>query len=100
MKPLGVLIISCHPLFAEAITHLLEEGGVHQVTTVDTIPNALSLLKHQTIKTVIVDYDEPQLRDTEVVSSLVENDQAYQVIFLTMSDNQMIVHHRERVENV
>ena len=100
MKPLGVLIISSHPLFAEAITHLLKEGGVSQVSTVDSVPKALSLLKQQAIETIIVDHDDLQLRDSEIVSHLVGNDEAQQVIFLTLAGNEMIVHHRERVENV
>ena len=95
-----VLIISSHPLFAEAIMQILKEKGVSRVVRVETIAKATSLLHKQEIGTIIVDNDDPQLRDAEVVSQLVGFDEARQVIFLTLAGNQMIVHHRERVENV
>jgi DNA-binding NarL/FixJ family response regulator len=95
-----VLIISSHPLFAEAITHLLKEKGVSEIVRVDTVTNALAMLPEQDIGTIIVDHDDPHLRDAEVVSQLVGYDETRQVIFLTLAGNQMIVHHRERVENV
>lgn len=100
MEPSGVLIISSHPLFAEAIIQLLKEKGISHVSTVDSVPTALPLLKQQAVETIIVDHDDSQLRDAEVVSQLVGSDEARQVIFLTLTGNQMIVHHRERVENV
>lgn len=100
METSGVLIISSHPLFAEAITHLLKEKGVNRISTVDTVPNALPHLKQKTVGTIIVDHDDPEVRDSEVVSHLVGSGEAQQVIFLTLAGNQMIVHHRERLENV
>ena len=95
-----VLIISSHPLFAEAITQILNEKDVSRVVKVETVASAASLLHEQNIGSIIVDHDDPQLRDAEVVSQLVGYDEARQVIFLTLAGNQMIVHHRERVENV
>ena len=95
-----VLIISSHPLFAEAITQTLKEKGVSRVVKVETVAGATPMLREQDIGTIIVDHDDPQLRDAEVVSQLVGYDEARQVIFLTLAGNQMIVHHRERVENV
>jgi DNA-binding NarL/FixJ family response regulator len=101
LKTSEVLIISSHPLFAEAISHLLKERGVIDVSRVDSLAGALPVLKEQQeIGTIIVDHDDPQLRDAEVVSHLVGSDETRQVIFLTLAGNQMIVHHRERVENV
>ena len=95
-----VLIISSHALFAEAITRLLNDRGIGEVVKVDAVANASPVLQEQDIDTIIVDHDDPQLRDAEVVSQLVDYDEARQVIFLTLAGNRMIVHHRERVENV
>lgn len=100
MDHLQVLIISGHPLFADAITHLLREQGLSGITTVNTLSKAVPLLPQPTLEAIIVDHDDPTLRDAEVVSQLVGSDEARQVIFLTLAGNQMIVHHRERVENV
>jgi DNA-binding NarL/FixJ family response regulator len=100
VEPSGVIIISSHPLFAEALVHLLKEKGIGHVSTVDSVPTALPLLKQQAVETIIVDYDDAQLGDAEIVSQLVGSDEARQLIFLTLAGNQMVVHHRERVENV
>lgn len=100
MENVYVLIISGHPLFAEAITRLLQEKGVSNITRVNTISQALPLLQQQQIDTIIVDHDDPQLRDAEVVSQLVGSEETRHVIFLTLAGNQMIVHHRERITNV
>lgn len=100
MDDFRVLIISGHPLFAEAITHILQEQGVTGTITVNSLNSALPLLRNESLETIIVDHDDPTLRDAEVVSRLVDSDEARNVIFLTLAGNQMIVHHRARVENV
>ena len=100
MEPCRALIISGHPLFAEAIARLLREADVELVARTDSLESALPLLQEQAVEAIIVDYDDPQLHDAEVVSQLVANDEERQVIFLTLTCNRMIVHHRERVENV
>lgn len=95
-----VLIISSHPLFAEAITHLLQEEGMNVVASVDSLEKAVPVLEAQQIETIIVDQDDPQIPDSAVVSQLVGSRESQQVIFLTLAGNQMIVHHRERMENI
>jgi DNA-binding NarL/FixJ family response regulator len=95
-----VLIISSHSLFAEAITQVLYEQGVGRVVKVEHVANATLWLREQDIGTIIVDQDDPQLRHAELVSQLLGYDETRQVIFLSLTGNQMIVHHRERVENV
>ena len=95
-----VLIISGHPVFAEAITHLLQAQNIAEIITVNSMDSALPLLKTDTLETIIVDHDDPALCDTDVLSRLLDSDEARNVIFLTLAGNQMIVHHRARVENV
>ncbi len=94
------LNVSEHPLFAEAIMRLLQEENINVVAKANNVREARSILNTQEIEAVVVDYDDPQLRDAEVVSHLVGSDEERQVVFLTLAGNQMIVHHRERVENV
>lgn len=100
MKRCRVLIISGHPLFAEAISRLLQVEGIEVVARADSLESALPLVKSQAVEAIIVDHDDPNLRDAEVVAQLVGDDEERQVIFLTLTGNQMIVHHRERLENV
>jgi DNA-binding NarL/FixJ family response regulator len=93
-------IISGHALFAEAIARLLQDAGVQVVGRADSLESALPELERQAMEAIIVDQDDPQLHDAEVVSRLVGHDEERQVIFLTLAGNRMIVHHRERLENI
>lgn len=100
MNDCRALIISGHPLFADAIARLLREEGVEVIATASSLEAATTMLQEQAVEAIIVDHDDPKLDDAEVVSKLVGHDEERQVIFLTLAGNQMIVHHRERVENV
>jgi len=51
-----VLIISSHPLFAEAITHLLQEEGMSIVASVDSLEKAGPVLEAQQIETITTDF--------------------------------------------
>jgi DNA-binding NarL/FixJ family response regulator len=93
-----VYIISGHALFADAITRLVQDAHVEVVGRAGSLEDALPALRNLAVEAIIVDHDDPALRDAEVVSQLVGHDEARQVIFLTLSGNQMIVHRRERVE--
>ena len=93
-------IISGHALFAEAIERLLQDANVEVVGRAGSLESALPDLQELRIEAIIVDHDDPDLRDAEVVSQLVGYEDERQVIFLTLAGNQMIVHHRERVEDV
>jgi len=95
-----VLIVSSHPLFADAITRLLTEAGIFVAGQVESVDKAVPLLTSQPIKSIIIDHDDPQVRDADVVSQFLGIETAKNVIFLTLTGNQMIVHHRERVKNI
>ena len=99
-KNCRVLIVSSHALFAEAISRLLQEQEIEVVAKVGTLEEAEIALQTLTVEAIVVDYDDPELRDSEVMSQLVGGDDERQVIFLTLAGNQMIVHHREKVQNV
>ncbi|MFZ5918760.1 MAG: response regulator [Chloroflexota bacterium] len=100
METRRALIISSHALFAEAIARLLQAESVEVATRAESLAEALAFLQDRSVEAVIVDHDDPLLRDAEIVSQLVGRHEACQIIFLTLAGNQMIVHHRERVENV
>ncbi len=100
MSDRRVLIISSHPLFAEGIERILQEdGNLTVVARSRELLEALPLVEQYQPDTVIVDYDEPGLCDTEVVNLLVGNQDERQIIFLTLSGSRMIVYHRQRVED-
>ncbi len=100
MTSCRVLIISSHPLFAEAITRLLQTEEITVVATANNLEEARSILNTPEVEAIVVDHDDSQLREAELVSQLVNGDEERQVIFLTLTGNQMIVHHREWVKNV
>ena len=100
MRDCRILLVSNHPLFAEAITRLLQEQDISVVAEVSNLEKAQSVLKAQKVQTIIVDQDDARLQDTTVVSHLLDTQDERQVIFLSLNDNQMIRHHRECVENV
>lgn len=94
-----ILIISNHPLFAEAITHVLQDEGIQVAEIAPDVKTALPLLKKKDFDTIIVDYNEDHQLDTETVALLHDSSQDQQVIFLTLAGNQMVVHHRQRVSD-
>ena len=100
MKNWLVLIVSESDLFADAISRLLQAEGMSLAARAYNLAEARSILNAQSIDIVLVDHDESQLQDAEAISRLIEGDEDYQVIFLTMVGNRMIIHRRERVEDV
>lgn len=101
MKNCRVLVISDSPLFVEAVSHLLKnEESIELAVQTNDLAEARSMLKDDTINVVIIDHDATQLRDVEVLAHLINGNDSYRVIFLTMAGNEMIVHQRERIKNV
>ena len=49
---------------------------------------------------VIVDRNDLQLRDAEVASQLMDDDQECKIVFLTMAGNEMVVYHSQRMDDV
>jgi len=100
VKNCRVLIVSASPLFADAICRLLEQEGISVVATASSLEEAGLIRKSQPIDATVINHDDTQLQDAAVVSELMHNQEARQIVFLTLAGNQMIVHHRERIENV
>lgn len=100
MRDCRILLVSNHPLFAEAITRLLQEENINVVAEVNDLEEARSILKTQKFETIIVDQDDAGLQDIAVMSDFFNSQDERQVIFLSLNDNQMIIYYQERVENV
>ena len=66
----SVLIISNHPLFAEAITHVLASEGIAVVAVASNLPAAVPLLHEYRPSTIIVDCEEPCRPQAEMLALL------------------------------
>jgi DNA-binding NarL/FixJ family response regulator len=96
-----VLIISGHPIFAQAIARLMgREAGIQVVGVASSLEEALPLVEDLAPHTVVVDYDDASLRDVEYLPLMAPEGESRQIIFLTLAGNEMVIHHRERMENV
>ena len=100
MKNCRVLIVSESPLFTDAISRLLAEANINVVAVAKNLEEARTFLGEQEIDAIVIDHNDAQPQDTEIVGYLISNSKECQIIFLTMAGNQMIVHHREQIENV
>jgi len=92
-----IFLISHHPLFAEAIIHILQDEGIEVANIAASLDAALPLLKEHQPDTIIVDCGENYPPDANTVSLLTGADEDRQVIFLTLDGNQMIIHRRQHV---
>lgn len=100
MSTCRAFIISTSPLFVDAISHLLAEAGAEVVAQTKELVEAQSILNHHTVNAIIVDSNDIQLPEIEVVARLMGNGGNQQVVFLTMAGNEMVIYHREKLENV
>ena len=100
MKNCRVLIIYGSPLFADAVSRLLEAEQVTVVGQTNELAEAQSILQGQQVDAVIVDHDDIHLQNANLISQLVTDEKKRLLIFLKMTGNLMIVHHQERFKNV
>ena len=87
-----VLIISRHPLFAEAITHVLASEGIAVVAVASSLSVAIPLLREHRPSTIIVDCEDPRRPKTEMLALLEDVNVEASVVFLSLDDNRMVVH--------
>jgi DNA-binding NarL/FixJ family response regulator len=93
----AILIVSNHPLFAEAITHILKDEEIEVVAIAKSLETALPLLKTHRPDTVIIDCNTDCLPNGKMAALLGSSEKDLQVIFLTLADNRMIVHYRQHL---
>ena len=94
----SVLIISSHILFAEAIARILQREAIEVLPVVDSIEAARPLIEAHQPEAIIVEREEASPVETDFVALLGE-DRNRQVIFLTLTENQIVVHSWQRVKN-
>ncbi len=91
------LIISNHPIFAEGLVRILkQDAGIEIVGCAENLERARFLLQAQQPDTIIVDF-ESDLPDTQVTHQLIDSQAERRVIFLTLSDNRLILYQRQQV---
>lgn len=97
MSGSSVLIISSHPLFAEAITHVLASEGFAVAAVANNLPAAIPLLHEHRPSTIIVDCEEPCQPQAEMLALLEDADMESLLVFLSLADNRMVVHQWRRL---
>jgi DNA-binding NarL/FixJ family response regulator len=93
----SVLIISSHPLFAEAITHVLASEGIAVAGVASDLQAASPLLHKLHPSTVIVDCEKPSQPQAEMLALLDDAHMEARLVFLSLADNRMIVHQWRRL---
>ncbi len=94
-----IIVISTNFLFAEAIVRILQVEGMNLVARTDSLEEAQPLLNKYRPDIIIVDRDQNSLSDDETISLLTNSSKDCRVICLTLASNQMIIYHRQSVEN-
>lgn len=97
MSGRSVLIISSHPLFAEAITHVLASEGISVAATASDLQAAVPLLDTIRPDTIIVDCEAPCQPQAEMLALLDDADREARLVFLSLADNRMTVHQWRRL---
>ena len=97
MSGSSVLIISSHPLFAEAITHVLVSEGISVAAIANDLQAAVPLLHEHRPDTIIVDCEEPCQPQAEMLALLDDAHMEARLVFLSLADNRMTVHQWRRL---
>lgn len=94
-----VLIISKHPLFADAIAHVLSSEGIAVVGVVTDLSRAAALISEQRPSAVVVDCDDPSHPDPALMALLTENDTQAHLVLLSLASNRMAIYQWQQVGN-
>ena len=100
MESSRVIIVSDSPLFVDAVSRLLEEQDIHVIAKTSDPEEVRELLDSHQVDAIVVDQDSVPIQRANTMSHIMNYQEERPVIFLTLADNQMIVHHQERVRNV
>lgn len=88
-------------LFLDGLTRILsEQPGTEVIAAASTWAEAHSIVDQENPNIVIVDHDEPDLRETDLAPLLEGDTSSLKVIYLTLSANKMIVHNRQQWTDV
>lgn len=92
-----VLIVSSHPLFADAIAHVLQSEGIAVAGTARTIHSVEPLIREHRPGTIILDCDETSQPDAKILDILLANGIEAQIVCLSLDSNRMLVHRWQRL---
>ena len=95
-----ILLISKHSIFREALVRLLMEQLDVEMVEATTWKEGVARFDDRPPDAVVVDHEDLRLRDVDLAPLLWPGKNTLKVIYLTLSGDEMIVHHRERMENV
>lgn len=94
-----VLIISKHPLFADAIAHVLGSEGIVVVGVATDLDQAAVLIGEQRPTAVVVDCDDPSHPNPELMALMTAGDSQAHVVLLSLASNRMAVYQWQQVGN-
>ena len=87
-------------LFQEGLSHFLAgQTSLKIIGGVGSWQEVQSLFAQESPHIIIVDHASAQLREVDLAPFLDSNLENLKVIYLTLSDNKMIVHNREEITN-
>lgn len=92
-----VLIVSSHPLFADAIAHVLQSEGIAVAGTAPTVHTVEPLIREYRPGTIIVDCDDAVAPDAAMLEMLLANSAEAQIVCLSLGSNGMLVHRWHRL---
>lgn len=100
MKNCQVIIVSTSSLFVDAVSRLLEEKEIQVMASAKTIEDFQSLLSTYPVDSIVVDHNDSQLNWPNLVLNKTQPFTTCRIVFLSLTDNEMMFHYQERIENV
>ena len=95
-----ILLIG-HGLFVDGLTHILsEQPNAEIIGSASNWDEARKIIDQENLNIVILDHDEPDLRQSDLAPLLESKIPSLKVIYLTLSTNKMIVHDRQHLSDV
>lgn len=94
-----VLIISKHPLFADAIAHVLNSEGIAVVGVATDLDRAAALIGEHRPSAIVVDCDDPSHPNPELMALMMASDTQAHLVLLSLANNRMAVYQWQQVGN-
>lgn len=88
-------------LFLDGLTRILfEQPDIKIIAAVRNWDEAHEILDQEHPNIVIVNHDEPELRQSDLDPLLESDMTSLKVIYLTLTSNMMVVHNRQQLTDV
>ena len=88
-------------IFLDGLTQILsEQPQTEIIAAVSSWQEASEIIDQESPNIVILDHDEPNLRESDLAPLLESKSPSLKVIYLTLSTNKMIMHNRQQLSNV